>query len=198
MLSKSDKTKQFIIEKSAPIFNTKGYAATSMSDILTATGLTKGGIYGNFESKDEIAVAAFEYAYTQLKQALHFKISQEKTAANKLLAILHFYRNYTIKPQLEGGCPLLNTAVDADDNIPFLKERAATALKELLGSLEYIIQTGIDTKEFYADLNASKEALLFFSIIEGGMMMSKVIDNPNILNNLLNHLKEQITSRYKT
>ncbi|MGB8191738.1 MAG: TetR/AcrR family transcriptional regulator, partial [Chitinophagaceae bacterium] len=169
MLSKSDKTKQFIIEKSAPIFNTKGYAATSMNDILKATGLAKGGVYGNFASKDEIAVAAFEYSYSQLKDALRFKVKQETTASGKLTAILKFYRNYTIAPHMEGGCPLMNTAVDADDHIPVLKEKAAAALKELLQSLEYIIQKGIDAGEFNSKLNVSREAILFYSIIEGGI-----------------------------
>lgn len=197
MLSKADKTKQFIIEKAAPIFNTKGYAATSMAAILTATGLAKGGIYGNFDSKDEIAVAAFEYAYNQLRQALQFKVSQEKTATGKLTAILQFYRNYTIKPHIEGGCPLLNTAVDADDNIPFLKEKAADALKEMLASLEYIIQKGVDNGELSRSLNTSKEALLFFSVIEGGIMMSKLSNNPKILNGLLDYLKEQVITRYR-
>lgn len=196
MLSKAEKTKQFIIEQSAPIFNTKGYAATSMSNILKATGLTKGGIYGNFENKDAIAVAAFEFAYNHLKQALFFKVSEHKTATGKLTAILQFYRNYSIKPHVAGGCPLMNTAIEADDNIPFLKQKAAAALKELLGSLEYIIQKGVNTGEFKASLNAAKESKIFYSIIEGGLMMSKVSDNPNILNNLLDHLKEQVQTRY--
>src|SRR6187402_686740 len=96
MLSKADRTRQFIIEKAAPIFNAKGYAATSMNDILKATGLAKGGIYGNFNSKDEIAVEAFEYAYNQLKAALIQKIKPVSTASGQLLAILQFYKNYTV------------------------------------------------------------------------------------------------------
>ncbi len=53
-LSKSEKTKAFIIEKAAPVFNTKGYAGTSLSDLTAATGLTKGAIYGHFENKDAV------------------------------------------------------------------------------------------------------------------------------------------------
>lgn len=197
MLSKADKTRLFIIEKAAPIFNTKGYSATSMNDILTATGLAKGGIYGNFNSKDEIAVEAFEYAYTKLKEALRFKIKQAENATGKLLAILQFYRNYSTHPVTKGGCPLLNTAIDADDSIPFLKERAAAALKEMLGSLEYIIQKGIASGEFNKKLNATEEAILFFATMEGGIMMSKLADNPKILNNILDNLKEQVEKRFQ-
>ena len=45
MISKSEKTTKYIIKTVAPIFNRKGYAATTMSDLTAATGLTKGAIY---------------------------------------------------------------------------------------------------------------------------------------------------------
>ena len=59
-MSKAEKTREFIIEKAAPIFNTKGYAGASLNDIIDATGLTKGSIYGNFENKDEVAIAVYQ------------------------------------------------------------------------------------------------------------------------------------------
>lgn len=192
MLSKADKTRQFIIERSAPIFNKKGYSATTMADILQATGLAKGGIYGNFSSKDEIAAEAFEYAYTRLKDELRFKIKQEKTARDKLFAILDYYHNYTAQPPIDGGCPLLNTAVDADDNIPFLKKKAKAALDEMVGSLEYIITKGMEKGELRKEVQADREAEIMFAMIEGAIMMSKLSDDPKVLNRILNLLKQRV------
>ena len=196
MFLKSDLTRQFIIEKSAPIFNTKGYSATSMNDILQATGLTKGGVYGNFESKDQIAEEAFELSIGKVKEGIRFKTKNENTALGKLFAIFNFYKNYSILPLTEGGCPLLNTAIESDDNLPFLKVKAQKALNELLGSLENIIQNGIESKEFKEGIDAKKEAALMFSVIQGGLMMSKLSDNPKILNGLLETLKTNVTSQY--
>lgn len=197
MVSKAEQTKQFIIEKSAPIFNKKGFAATSMNDILEATGLAKGGIYGNFDSKEEIALMAFEYANERLITALADKIKKEASAQDKLVAIFNFYHNYSIYPILEGGCPLLNTAIDSDFNFPALKEKAAQALKKMLGSLEFIINKGIAAKEFRKKVNAKAEANLIFSVIEGGMMMSRLNNEPKYLNDLLIYLKKHIKSYKK-
>lgn len=197
MLTKSEQTKLLIIEKAAPIFNKKGFAATSMSDILEATKLAKGGIYGNFDSKEEIAIAAFEYANKRLVAALADKIRNEVSAKDKLVAIFNFYHNYSIYPILEGGCPLLNTAVDADFNFPALKEKAADALNGMLKSLEYIINKGIATKEFRKKIDAKAEATLIFSVIEGGMMMSRLNNDPKYLNDLLVYLKKHIKSYKK-
>jgi TetR/AcrR family transcriptional regulator, transcriptional repressor for nem operon len=197
MLSKADKTKQLIIEKSAPLFNQKGYAGTSMNDIMTATGLTKGGLYGNFDSKDEIAALAFEYSYNKLKSEIVFKIKQQRTALDKLYAILNFYRNYTALPAVEGGCPLLNTAVDADDAYPFLKKRAKQALNDMLSGLEQILQNGINYKELRSTIDPRREAEIIFAQIEGGIMMAKVSDDVKILNRLLDNLKLYIDTQLK-
>jgi len=69
-------------------------------------------------------------------------------------------------------------------------------LNELLGGLAFIIQKGIDSKEFMDELDAQEEATLIFSIIQGGLMMSKLADNPKILNDLLENLKATINTQY--
>ena len=50
-MTKSEKTRRFIIEQSAAIFNKKGIAGTSISDLMESTKLAKGGIYGNFDER---------------------------------------------------------------------------------------------------------------------------------------------------
>lgn len=197
ILSKSEKTRQFIIEKAAPLFNKKGYAGTSMNDIMVATGLAKGGVYGHFESKDEIAAAAFEYSLNKIRSELLLTIHQHSTALGKLNAILKFYRNYTLQPSIEGGCPILNTAIDADDAYPFLKKKAKSALTEMLTGLERIIELGITTRELKASVNARKSAEMIFAQIEGGIMMAKVSDEVNLLNSVLDNLKLYIDTHLK-
>lgn len=185
-----------IIAKAAPLFNKKGYAGTSMSDIMKATGLAKGGLYGNFESKDEIAALAFEYSYNQLKEDIGQKIKAKKTGVDKLLAIFQYYKNYTVSPPIDGGCPLMNTAVDADDAFPFLKKKAKQAMQEMIGSLQHILKLAIQEGAFRNDLNIKKEAELIFAQIEGGIMMAKVLDDVTVLNRLLDNLKNRIETEY--
>ena len=196
-LSKSETTKQFIIEMAAPLFNKKGYAGTSMNEILAATGMAKGGVYGHFESKDQIAAAAFEYSLNKVRGELLKKINQHTLSLEKLYAILAFYRNYTIRPTIEGGCPILNTAIDADDAYPFLKKKAKTALNDMLRGLQQIIDTGVSRQEFKDGINSRRIAEMMFAQIEGGIMMSKVTDDVNLLNSVLDNLRLYIDSNIK-
>ena len=83
-------TRQLIIEKALPIFNAKGNAATSISDITSATGITKGAIYGNFKNKDEVATAAFEKGVEIVATQIGKRVRVAKTAPEKLKAIVDF------------------------------------------------------------------------------------------------------------
>ncbi|HYC27318.1 MAG TPA: TetR/AcrR family transcriptional regulator [Chitinophagaceae bacterium] len=195
MLSKAERTKQLIIEKAAPLFNKHGYAGTSMNHIMAATGLTKGGLYGNFENKDEIAALAFEYSYGKVRAELITVIKEQETSLEKLYAILKFYRNYTLRPHIEGGCPLQNTAIDADDAYPFLKKRAKEALEDMLGGLEHIIRNGIKYKEFKSTAQPRQEAEIIYAQIEGGIMMAKLSDDVNMLNRVLDSLRNYINNQ---
>ncbi|KAK6021543.1 transcriptional regulator, TetR family [Ostertagia ostertagi] len=191
-MTKGERTRQLIIEKAAPLFNKNGYAGTSLSDIMKATGLAKGGLYGNFRNKDEIAATTFEYAYSKVKTAILMKICNCTTSLEKLVAILQFYRGYITNPPIEGGCPLLNTSVEADDSFPFLKTRARAAQNEMLNSLVQIFQAGKRDGEFIGNVQPQKEAENMYALIEGGIVMAKINDNPAILHRILDRIREHI------
>ncbi len=197
MLTKSDRTRQFIIEKAAHLFNTKGYAATSMSDIIEATGLAKGGIYGNFKSKEEIALQAFEYASKKVMDEMSFKIKAQATYTGKLQAILRFYHNYTLQSPIDGGCPILNFSCDVDDTNPELKARVREAMLLMLSTLVYLIAQGKKKGEFRRQVNEEEAAEVIYSTIEGGIMMSKTSGDSKKLNRLLDYLKSYIDKELK-
>jgi AcrR family transcriptional regulator len=194
-MTKGEKTRQHIIEKAAPLFNKNGYAGTSLSDIMKVTGLAKGGLYGNFKNKDEIAALTFEYSYNKIKTAILFKLSDCNSSVQKLVAILDFYRTYITNPPIEGGCPLLNTSVEADDSFPFLKTRARAAQNEMLNSLTQIFQAGKKYGELNKDLQPQREAEMMYALIEGGIVMAKINDNPVILHRILDRIREHIETQ---
>jgi TetR/AcrR family transcriptional repressor of nem operon len=191
-VTKGERTKQLIIEKAAPLFNKKGYAGTSLADIMEATGLAKGGVYGNFKNKDEIAAQSFEYAFLKIKNAVLMKLSYCYTIPEKLIAILNFYRNYITNPPIEGGCPLLNTSVEADDSFPFLKTRARAAQNEMLDSLTKLFQAGKKNGQLKPDIQPQREAENMYAMIEGAIVMAKINDNPSILHRILDRIREHI------
>lgn len=185
-LSKAERTRQFIIETTAPIFNTKGYEGTSMSDITAATGLTKGSIYGNFENKEEVALAAFDYNHSIIRKVITEKVGQAQNYHDKLMVYATVYHSFVRKDGfVKGGCPILNTAVEADDtNIP-LRNRAAGALQSWRKSIINLVKAGVTTGEFKHNVDAEQTALSIMALIEGGVMISRVTGEPEYLDAVL-------------
>lgn len=181
-MSKAEKTKQLIIEKTAALFNTKGYLTTSLSDITQATGLTKGSIYGNFENKDEVAIEAYKYNSGLLARNMARSFGDEfPTTLDKLHAFVAFYRKNWKTVFLNGGCPLMNAATEADDNFPYLNNQVKKSFGEWTAKIASVISTGQKNNELNSALNAEEYASLFIMLIEGGILLSKTTEDEKYL-----------------
>lgn len=191
-MSKSERTRQFIIEKTAPVFNEKGYAGTSMSDLTAVTGLTKGSIYGNFENKDEVAMAAFEYNFQLVSAYIRAKMNKCESVIDQLLVYPEVYRNFLSLPFLQGGCPLSNTGMEADDNHPLLKQKAADALQWWRNSLKKMLEKGVENGELKADLNVIETIAVLTTVIQGSVMQTKLSGKLNFLNAGMDFLEKMI------
>ena len=113
MVTKGVETKQKIIDKSLQLFSVKGYYNTSINDILEATGLTKGGLYGHFKSKEDIWYAVYEQAVTIWKDIVFKDIRKIDDPLKRIeKALDNDLQNYLGADVFEGGCFFLNMLVE--------------------------------------------------------------------------------------
>src|SRR5260221_10762070 len=106
-MSKGEDTRQFIIEKAASLYNQKGIAGTSISDIMEATNLAKGGIYRRFESKEEITLEVFDFLAKRVFDGINEVIKDKVMASDRLMAILDHYYDRMVMSK-NGGFSFLN------------------------------------------------------------------------------------------
>src|SRR5260370_26629663 len=140
-MRKGEQTRQEIIRKAEPLCKQRGYDGGALSDLMRATGLEKGGIYRHFESKQQLAAEAFDYAW---KLAIDTRFEGTQDIPNTVDRLKRLVRNFWERRSglFPGGCPLLNTAIDADDRNPQLRRGARRALNSQLGRLRSIIEGG--------------------------------------------------------
>jgi len=197
IMSKAEQTRQFIIEKTAPIFNKKGYFATSLSDITTATGLTKGSIYGNFKDKDDLALHVYSYQSKKIADGVDQHITQQRTALKKLFAVFDFYKENFKNIAASGGCPLMNTAIEADDSLPFLLPKVRRSFTLWKQRLISILEEGVNNGEFKEHISTEHFALTFMAMIEGGILLSKISGRGKDLAIVLDNMKEMVNREIK-
>ncbi|GMK38799.1 TetR family transcriptional regulator [Paenibacillus sp. CCS19] len=176
-MRKGDRSREHIVVKSAELFNQLGYAGASLNDIIEATGIKKGGIYRYFNSKDEIALEAYQHAVNVVGGKFTEAMNEESSASGRLLAYFHVYADVVNNPPFIGGCPLQNTAVESDDAHPLLRARAQLSLQSTLDKMKAIIQDGIQQGEFKPDIQAEAIATFALSLLEGGILLSKLEGN---------------------
>ena len=176
-MGKAEETRNYIIERSAPIFNMHGYKGTTMSQLTEAISMTKGAIYGNFVDKDEIALAAFDHNFAEISKKIEAVVRSKENACDRLIAFANFYLDEFKEISRQGGCPLMNAAIDSDNIHPPLKARVAEAIETWVNSVTRIIYSGIKYKQINPNTKPEQFASVFVSLIEGGIMLSKATGN---------------------
>ena len=192
MAKKSEQTTEFIIRKVAPIFNKHGYSGTSMSDLTTATGLTKGAIYGNFKNKEELAFAAFQSNVSYVVYKIKTDLKDISSPIQQLYGLTNFYRQYRSHTIEYGGCPIINIGVDANHDNPELLEKVQEVISKLQYYITKMIKNGIKEGEIRKSVNPEKYGRLFYTIIEGAVFMTSTMNDETYLQQMMSHLDDII------
>jgi TetR/AcrR family transcriptional repressor of nem operon len=185
-------TKAKILKQSGQLFNTQGYKATSISDITSATGLTKGAIYRHFRNKNQLEKEALTYLSETMFSAIRDRIKGETTAQAKLKALFGFFETYISNPPVKGGCPLLNVSTEVDDAHPMLRKQAVAILNLLRDSIIAILSNGIKHGQLKASIRKEYYASLIIAMLEGAIMMSKLRGNSDDIRMAIRHLETLI------
>ncbi|PKB18759.1 TetR/AcrR family transcriptional regulator [Flavobacterium sp. 5] len=187
-MSKAERTRQFIIETSAPIINKKGMAGTSLTDIMEATKLAKGGIYGNFENKEEICTESFLYLRAQLAKQLDSALLKGKSAEERLFNLLKVYSNLE---NMDEGCPIMNFGLEADDTNPIIREHVKKAIFSAQKRFYTIVEDGIKNNQLSPEFDAEQFSIKAFAMIEGAILLTKVIGSDTQMKIILEGIKDE-------
>lgn len=190
-MTRNEKTKKFIIKKTAPIFNKKGYVGTYLSEMTEATGLTKGSIYGNFKDKSEVALEAFRHNYAFQISHLTANINEDDNSLEKLLSFLHNYKKAYKEIFKNGGCAILNTAVDSDCGNSILKKEVKSKILNWSNQISKLLQDAMKSGEIQS-VNTKELSHRIIALIQGSLLLAKTLNEPDILLKNITSLEEEI------
>jgi TetR/AcrR family transcriptional repressor of nem operon len=189
-MTKGELTRKRIVEAAAPLFNQHGYEGSSLNALMEATGLKKGGIYRHFASKEELAAEAFDYTWDAAWKARLLHVDEKANGIDRLKQLIaNFIERRSPVP---GGCPVLNTAVDADDGNPILRSRVGKALRSWTGRLQAYVEEAQQQRDAKPDVDPKDVATLIVASLEGALMMSRIQRNDEALRRVQSHLNEYL------
>jgi TetR/AcrR family transcriptional regulator, transcriptional repressor for nem operon len=193
-MKKGELTRRNIIQKSATIFNIKGYMTTTMNDIIQETNIQKGGIYRHFESKEQLMVESFQFSTETMRTHFVNSVSQQNNAADKLIAFVEAFLQLSGGKPLEGGCPLFNAAIEMDDLegnvlLPLVNE----AMDAMIDWLQEIIEDGISNQELRQSVQPYDTAIYIVSTLEGGLVLERLKKDGQLSTMIANNLKHYVS-----
>ena len=183
-----EQTREHIIRQAAALFNRQGFSGASMSDIMEATGLQKGGIYRHFESKEALALEAFDYAVARMSERFAGALAGKETAMERLHAIIGVFAELPENPPVPGGCPVMNAGIENDDGNPALREKAQRAMDGLRGLIVRTVGGGVKRGELRAGVNPDELASVMVSTLEGAVALSRLYGDPAHARRAADHL----------
>jgi hypothetical protein len=118
-------------------------------------------------------------------------LSGSGTVKERIFAYLDFYRA-PLRPPIQGGCPMFNMAVEADDNLPVIKQKVSEALVKTQKLLAVLLAEGIRKKEFSALLDAEAFSFKVLAATEGATVICRSMDTNKPMQGLIKSLKDEL------
>ena len=190
MSAKGAQTRQNIIEKSLRLFCVKGYYNTSINDILQATGLTKGGLYGHFPSKEDIWYAVYDEALTIWKAVVFQGIDPGSKPLERIQALIeNDIRNKLGNMVFEGGCFFHSMLVELSGQSDAMSDRLLQGFNQLAGLLCAWLEQADQQGILKADLNFKEIANYIIISLNGAAALYASSRDPAILDQTVSQLR---------
>jgi len=168
-----EKRRQQLIDTAKKVFEQKGYAATTMSDIVAASDMSRGGVYQYFSSTEQVFRAINDQNDQNIKAYFERLLNEHKTAWDALETYLDERVEAMKNPNLGFAAVAFEYFVMSSretDRSPYIQER----LKRNKAAFTEFLQTGVDRGEFkpLTDL----ESIVMFTInLTDGMVLYKLV-----------------------
>ncbi len=170
--STAEQRRNQIVEAAIKVILQKGFSASSMNDIVKASGLSKGGVYHHFASKEDLMIGVLTYFFERYSHGFLDSIDPEDSAYNQIRDLLTGRQE--LLDELGVYNHLMNDFLSQAPHIPRLQAQFEYQYGFFQQFLTDLIQTGIDKKEFRGDINPKAIASGIMALFDGMGLASRI------------------------
>jgi TetR/AcrR family transcriptional repressor of nem operon len=163
-------TRERIVDVAARAIRCSGYHGTGVADIMKAAGLTHGGFYAHFPSRDALLAEAADRAGLESVQSLQ-NLAAGSSGPQALQAMIHGYLSKGHLENVEVGCHFASLATEMPRQVPEVRHAATRRLKE---GIDLIARQFSD----WGSQAAHERALVTMATMVGTMAMARAVDDP--------------------
>ena len=173
-ISKKEQTRERILRAAARAIRKHGYEGVGVADVMKEAGLTHGGFYAHFESRDALLAAAAEQAGLESAEALSRALAKAK-AGEELLALVDTYLadSHVTAAEQGLGCAIAAAGSEVPRQCPEVRRAVSRRIKDLIGLLE---------RQFpdWGKQAAHEKAMAIVATLVGALMLARAVDDPQL------------------
>ena len=190
MSDKGYLTRRNIIEKSLQLFSVKGYYHTSINDILAATKLTKGGLYGHFAGKEAIWQAVYDEAVSIWRETVFSGVRDRTDPLTRITTFIeNDLRDYLGADIFEGGCFFHSMLVELSGQSTAMSNHLMQGFKQFIELLCAWLKEADQQGQLKENLNFSEIASYMVICLNGAAALYASSRNPAILDQTLSQIR---------
>ncbi len=186
--SKGEITREHVLDAALELINTRGFAGTSMSDIIEATGVKKGNLYFHFSSKEDLVYALIKKARDEFN-AYIAKHTRGNNAREKIFAGIEALFRFHKKRNFVGGCIFGNTALEMGDNNPRFEALIRNIFNGWIDNYALQIRNGQIHGDIPGNLDPESTARHIVATLEGAIMLTRISKDPSHYRDCIDSLK---------
>jgi len=170
--SRKEATHERIVEAAARAIRRSGYSGTGVADIMKDAGLTHGGFYAHFDSREAMLAEAADRAGAESVATLE-RIAAGAPPEKALQTLIRAYLSKEHLQGVEGGCPMAALGSEVPRQTPEVRRAATRRMKE---AVDLVARQLPD----WGKPSAHERALATLSTIVGALMLARAVDDPKL------------------
>ena len=171
-ISRKEATHERIVEAASRAIRRSGYAGTGVADIMKAAGLTHGGFYAHFASRDTMLAEVADRTGAESVAALA-RISASAPPRQGLQALLKAYLSDAHLQNAETGCPIAALGSEMPRQAPEVRQVATRHIKEMIDLIARQLPD-------WGQPAAHQQALTTLSTMVGALLLARAVDDPRL------------------
>lgn len=171
-----------VIEVAAHLFLEKGFAYTSMDELVRVSKVSKSNVYYHFSNKEELLDSVVDYWITMYNQVLNEVLNQKQLAVEQrvMMFLTQLSKGVQVR-DYKGSCPFITLAIQCPAQATQLKEKIGLFFSEMQSKVSILISQGMERGEFRETIQPSEVAELFITQLEGALFIAETQKDETII-----------------
>nr|WGD98768.1 TetR/AcrR family transcriptional regulator [Bacillus safensis] len=179
-----------VLEVAATLFLEKGFAYTSMDELVRVSKVSKSNVYYHFSNKEELLEGVVDYWIDMYQAAIDDVISQTQfSVEDRIQMFLKQLSQGVQSREYQGGCPFITLYIQSPAHIlTQIKEKIGLFFTGLQKKVSLLLKQGVENGEFRNTIHIDEVSSLFITNLEGALFISETLKDATVITKTADHL----------